>query len=236
MAFWDREEDGLLGSNEFVADPIVPLDQIVAYLNFDIQGSNLLPSLRETTVMVGAETGGPALVDAAQRATESSSLTTVALSLVFGQGRSDHASFVGAGVPSVFFTDANNGCYHTTRDDIAVVDFAKLDQQIATAAMLADELSNNTDVQPQFVPDNPVATYQDAVSMLAVTQVGQVDFTLLPELDKATLDQYVADLQSMVDAGEAAFDDADIGPLLSGAANLVAALAGAECDGYLAHG
>ncbi len=72
--------------------------------------------------------------------------------------------------------------------------------------------------------------------MLAVTQVGQVDFTLLPELDKATLDQYVADLQRMVDEGEAAFDDADIGPLLSGAANLVSALAGAECDGYLAHG
>jgi Zn-dependent M28 family amino/carboxypeptidase len=235
IAFWDREEDGLIGSADFLAAPVVPVDQIVAYLNFDIQGANLSPALRDTTVMVGAETGGAALIDAAQRATEASSLTTVALSLIFGQGRSDHANFVNAGVPSVFFTDANNGCYHTTRDDIAAVDFGKLDQQIATAVTLAGDLAG-ADAIPTFVPDNPVATYQDAVSMLAVTQVGQADFSLLSPPDQAALDQYVADLQTMVDEGESAFDDADIGPLLSGAANLVSALAATECDGYIALG
>jgi hypothetical protein len=235
IAFWDREEDGLIGSADFLATPVVPVDQMVAYLNFDIQGANLSPALRETTVMVGAETGGATLVDAAHRATEASTLTTVALSLIFGQGRSDHANFVNAGVPSVFFTDANNGCYHTTRDDIAAVDFGKLDQQIATAVSLAADLAD-ADSVPAFVPDNPVATYQDAVSMLAVTKVGQADFSLLTPPDQAALDQYVADLQAMVDDGEAAFDDADIGPLLSGAANLVSALATTECDGYVALG
>jgi Zn-dependent M28 family amino/carboxypeptidase len=235
VGLWDREEDGLLGSADFLADPAVPLDGIVAYLNFDIQGSNLLPALRETTVMVGAETGGPALVDASARATQASTLTTVALSLVFGQGRSDHANFVAAGVPSVFFTDANNGCYHTTRDDIAAVDFAKLDQQIATALALATELVATDDV-PQMVVDAPVATYQDAVAMLDVALVGQADFTLLPALDRSTLDQYVADLQRIVEEGEAAFDDADVGLLLGGAATLVSALSQADCDGYLAAG
>ena len=159
IGLWDREEDGLLGSQDFLLDPAVPVSQMVAYMNFDIQGANLLPALRETTVMVGAETGGAPLVAAAMQATEASTLATTPLSLVFGQGRSDHANFVGAGVPSVFFTDANNGCYHTTRDDIAAVDFAKLEQQIATAVALADELVA-TDQPPVFVPDAPVATYR----------------------------------------------------------------------------
>ena len=43
LALWDREEDGLVGSRSYVAHPLVPLTQTVAYVNFDIQGSNLLP-------------------------------------------------------------------------------------------------------------------------------------------------------------------------------------------------
>ena len=49
-----------------MADPAVPLEDTVAYVNFDIQGSNLLPSLADGTIVVGAETGGPNLVEAAE--------------------------------------------------------------------------------------------------------------------------------------------------------------------------
>ena len=80
----------------YVEDPAVPLDQTVGYVNFDIQGVNLLPSLTNATIMVGAETGGPNLVDAAGRAADASPLDTVALSLLFGQGRSDHANLAAA--------------------------------------------------------------------------------------------------------------------------------------------
>jgi hypothetical protein len=58
IAFWDGEEDGLVGSRASVADPLVPFDQTVVYVNFDIQGANLLRSLANTTILVGAETGG----------------------------------------------------------------------------------------------------------------------------------------------------------------------------------
>src|SRR5262245_42632054 len=61
LALWDAEEDGLLGSLYYVNNPLVPLTDTVAYVNVDIAGSNLLPSLSGTTFAVGAETGGPAL-------------------------------------------------------------------------------------------------------------------------------------------------------------------------------
>ena len=38
VALWSGEELGLLGSSAFVAKPPVPLDQIAAYLNFDMVG------------------------------------------------------------------------------------------------------------------------------------------------------------------------------------------------------
>ncbi len=68
-----------------------------------------MPSLRNYTILVGAETGGINLIEASSRARGASSLDTVMLSLIFGQGRSDHAVLARSGVPSVFFTDANKG-------------------------------------------------------------------------------------------------------------------------------
>jgi inorganic pyrophosphatase len=55
------EEKGLLGSRYYGRHPLFPLAKTVAYVNFDIQGSNLRPSLRNTTFALGAESGGTVL-------------------------------------------------------------------------------------------------------------------------------------------------------------------------------
>lgn len=232
LAFWDAEEDGLLGAADYVADPPVPLAQTTAYLNWDIQGVNLLPSLNRTTVIVGAETGGPALIEAAQRATQASDLEPLELSLLFGQGRSDHAVFAAAGVPTVFFTDANSACYHTAQDDLAALDLDKLAQQIDMGEALSRDLVE-TDELPAFVADAPVATYSDAESMLAVVSRAEPDIGRFEPADQATVRQFLTDLTAMVDAGSEAFDEAAIGTLLGGSATLVELLSQGECDAFL---
>lgn len=229
LALWDAEEDGLLGSAGWLAAPTVPVDQIAGYINFDIQGADLLPSLANFTIAVGAETGGPALVDATTQAITSSSLDTVLLSLLFGQGRSDHANFVEAGVPSVFFTDATGPCYHTSGDDVDVVDFAKLDQQVAAASALALDLVA-TDTPPVFDPAAPASTFEDAQSMLALVQLAEPDFPLLADPTAAAT--YLADLQAIVTAGPDAFDDAAVGTMLGGAVALVTALNSGVCQSF----
>lgn len=235
IALWDREEDGLLGSAAYLTDPPVPLAATVAYVNFDIQGANLSPALRGSTLVVGAETGGPNLVRAVQTASAESSLTTAAFSLVFGQGRSDHANFVTEGVPSAFFTDANPPCYHTVGDDLSIVDFPKLEQQIAMAEALASDLAT-TDMPPTFAPGAPVVGYGDAVSMRQVLAAAEPDFGKLSPDDEAAAKQFLADLTSIVDAGPDAFDEMVVGTLLSGAARIVAAWASGGCDGFLEPG
>jgi Zn-dependent M28 family amino/carboxypeptidase len=210
----------------------VPLDQTIAYVNFDIQGSNLLPSLANYTIMVGAETGGPDLVAAADEATNASSLDTVALSLLFGQRRSDHAVLAEAGVPSVFFTDANSGCYHTVKDDIDAVDFAKLDQQINAAEALSRDLVA-TDTPPVFDAAAPPSTYDDAAELLTIVEAAQPDLDLVDAEQRASAEQFLVDLQAVVDAGPEAFDDAANAVLLGGAVEVVSALAEVDCDAFL---
>ena len=169
LALWDAEEDDRLGSVAAVRSGVLDLDAVVAYLNWDMQGINLLPSLADTTFVIGAETGGAALEDAVASGTLSNDLLPVDLSVQFGQGRSDHASFVEAGVPSVFFTDATSACYHTSQDDMAHLDVGKLARQIDVGETVARAVAS-TDTVPHFVVDAPVASFGDAEEVQAMVE------------------------------------------------------------------
>jgi hypothetical protein len=232
IAFWDAEEVGLLGSRHYVADPVVPLESTVAYLNWDIIGANLLPSLTDVTTVIGAETGGDRMREAVAVATTGSALDHLQLSLLFGQGRSDHAPFAAARVPVAFFSDATSGCYHTAQDDLDAVDPGKLAAQIDTGEALVRELLDGDDV-PTFVPDAPMATFDDARSMLEVVSRGQADFDRFPAEGQATVERFLTDLEAIVAAGPDAFDDAAVGTLLGGSSAIVTLLAAQECDSFV---
>lgn len=149
FAFWDQEEFGLLGSQHFVNNPIVPLSQVTSYINFDILGINTMPSLTGISLVIAAESGGSLLQNAVQRSLNRSNLAYRKLTASFGNRLSDHTNFLNASVPSVFFTDGIGSCYHTAQDEHSVVDFAKLLSQIAVGNRLARELLNS-DAKPSF--------------------------------------------------------------------------------------
>lgn len=229
LALWDAEEDGLVGSEVYTHIPAVPIESTVAYLNFDIQGANLSPALANTTLLIGAETGGQTLIDMATAAASESTLDSLLLSVLFGLGRSDHATFATAGVPTVFFGDATNGCYHTAQDDLLAVNFPKLDQQVINATALTRALAA-TDTPPTFDPTAPLTSYEDAVSLMAVVERGLPDVGLLSVDAQGTYEQYRLDLHAIVDAGPEAFNDEAVGILLNGAVALVDALTKAPCQ------
>ena len=179
LALWDAEEDTLLGSQAAVESGVFDLEQVVTYLNWDIQGINLLPALVDSTIVVGAETGGPALQDAVAAGTGSTDLEPVDLSLLFGQGRSDHATFADAGVPVTFFSDGTSGCYHTVQDDMEHLDIEKLGRQIDMGEVITREVAGTGD-RPTFAADTPAATFADAESILAMVDRAAADLDLLP--------------------------------------------------------
>jgi hypothetical protein len=231
FALWDREEDGLLGSNYYVQHPLVPIAQTVAYINFDIQGSNLLPSLRNTSFAVGAETGGARMQSAVKGAVGTGKLQTRLLSAIFGQGRSDYVNFTNVGVPNVFFSDSTGPCYHTAKDELKVVDFTKLEQQVNIGHRLAKDLIAGT--KATFSATNPLATYEDAVTLAGVTNSATSDLGRFTAEQQATLNTFRDALNVIVADGPAAFDNDDVGTVIAGAASAVQILSTGVCDGFL---
>jgi hypothetical protein len=233
IALWDREEDGLLGSRHYVQNPLVPLAQTVAYVNFDIIGANILPSLRNDTFAIGAETGGSVLSSLLDGAIEHSPLDARPLSLTFGQGRSDHATFASAQVPTVFFSDATGPCYHHVDDEYEIVDFAKLDAQIALATELTRGLVEQ-DMRPTFVANTPAATYGDTVQLQGlIERVVGSDLSRFTPTQQQTILNSKATVDAIVADGPANFDSTDALNLLSGAAATVNILTTGVCDGFL---
>jgi hypothetical protein len=232
IALWDREEDGLLGSLYYVQHPLVPLAKTVGYVNFDIQGSNVLPSLRNTSFAVASETGGTRFQDIVRAAIGEQSLDTEVLSSVFGQGRSDYVSFIAANVPSVFFTDATGPCYHTVDDEIGVVDFDKLDRQIQTSLAVTRELAS-TASPPAFTPGTPVATFDDVIAASRVVNRAYADRDRFSAADQEALTDIRADARRIVGEGRAAFGSDDVAVLLGDAARFVSLLTHGSCSGFL---
>ena len=233
LAFWDREEDGLRGSRHYTQNPLVPLADTVAYLNFDIQGANLLPSLRNFSFAVGAETGGESFVRLVRDAIATTTLDTRLLSSIFGQARSDYIHFINSRVPTVFFSDSTGPCYHTADDDVDAVDFGKLEMQARIGFELAREVIEDSG-RPEFAM-SPLSVFEDAQQILDVINTSiAADIDRFPVEDQANLRQYQSDLSAIVDDGKANFDGDDIGVLLSGVVNVIDLLTELPCDGFLA--
>lgn len=177
LALWDGEEDGLLGSDHFVDHPLVPLANVASYVNFDIQGANLAPSTREMSFAIGAETGGALLTSMTRDAIGAVGLDTRLLTVTFGQGRSDYLAFDSKGVPIVFFSDATNACYHTSGDEVDVVDFGKLARQSEIGFRLVLTLAENEE-RPVDTPSIHLDTFEDltAISEILTRSLADLDF------------------------------------------------------------
>jgi hypothetical protein len=232
LAFWDAEEDQLNGSAYYAAHPLVPNAAVKGYINFDIQGANLLPSVKTISFAVGAETGGPAFEAIVAQAVAAEGLDTQLLSYIFGQLRSDYVNLVAVGIPTVFFTDANNGCYHTVNDDVKYIDWKKLKRQTHIAFRTALALTE-TDTPPVFAGQNPnLASFTDLERVAGVVAAGQVDLALFSPADQTLLSGINTTLKGLVAEGPDAFEAQVVGTTLQSSVDVVNAVRRVPCQKF----
>jgi hypothetical protein len=129
------EELGLLGSQWFVEHSPVPVDSIVAMLNFDMVGR-----LRNDRLIVygtGTARELPALLDSAN-VEPKLRLNPVA----DGFGPSDQSSFYAKGIPVLhFFTDLHED-YHRATDDVEKIDAEGEARVVALAERVARAIAD----------------------------------------------------------------------------------------------
>ena len=230
LALWDGEELGLLGSKYFVAHPLVPLADVAAYVNFDIQGADLAPSVRDVSFAVGTESGGELLTSLTQQAIDAVGLSTQRLSVNFGQGRSDYRPFWGRQVPIAFFSDATNACYHTTGDEIDVVNFRKLSRQAEIGFRLVVALAES-EARPAYTPTPYLDSYDDLLVLSGFLTRALGDLDVIAPGYREDLVSLEALARQRVDAGPGAFSPTDALTIAQDA--LTIATQGLPCDAAL---
>lgn len=132
------EEEGLHGSNYYVENPLFPLENTVADINFDMigrsrrdtdVGSSLTGKIDitgEDTIKVISDGNTSGLVALANEACTKHGLTMINEGKGEHFSGSDHFPFYRKGIPALFFFTGLHKDYHRETDDFEFIDFEKL--------------------------------------------------------------------------------------------------------------
>jgi hypothetical protein len=144
------EEEGLLGSNYYVNNPVWPLDKTVAMINLDMVGRlkdqklNIggIGTASEWKVLVEAK--NPRLVSDTGTANSASMSLTPKFKLMLnedGFGPSDHSSFYSKKIPVLFFFTGTHDDYHKPSDTFEKINYKGLTEIVG----YVDEIARAVD-------------------------------------------------------------------------------------------
>jgi Zn-dependent M28 family amino/carboxypeptidase len=150
VALWSAEEIGLVGSRMFVEDPPVPIDQIAAYLNFDMIGR-----MQENRLIVQATGTSPMWGRVLERANVAAGFNLVVQPDPYQP--TDVANFNQAAVASLSFSTGAHTDYHKPSDTADRINYDDLDRIVGLAASVVRTIAD-ADEAPTFTKvDQPVS-------------------------------------------------------------------------------
>lgn len=146
------EEKGLWGSQYFVENPPVPLEQMVADINIDMIGRNWT----DTIVAIGMEHSD--LGETMRRVGEAHpELNMEPIDDQWPEqgfySRSDHINWARRGVPILFFFNGTHEDYHGVNDELERMDAEKAARITQLLFYLGLEIAN-ADAAPQWNPES----------------------------------------------------------------------------------
>jgi hypothetical protein len=129
------EEEGLLGSDYFVAHPPINLKQIVAMLNMDMVGR-----LRNQTLYTGGEGTAESFESILQQDDAGLPLQLKSIGKG-GFGPTDHQSFATKKIPVLFFFTGMHSDYHRPTDTADKINYAGLAEVSEFAERVVDSMT-----------------------------------------------------------------------------------------------
>jgi Zn-dependent M28 family amino/carboxypeptidase len=142
IALWSAEEIGLVGSSAFVNAPPVPIDQLAAYLNFDMVGR-----MSDNKLAVQATGTSPIWASVLERANVAAGFDLTLQEDPYQP--TDVGTFNQASVPSLNFTTGAHVDYHRPSDTADKINYEDLDRVAGLATTVVRRLME-LDGAPQF--------------------------------------------------------------------------------------
>jgi Zn-dependent M28 family amino/carboxypeptidase len=142
VALWSAEEIGLVGSTAFVNAPPIAVNQLSAYLNFDMVGR-----MQDNKLAVQATGTSPIWAGVLERANVAAGFDLTLQEDPYQP--TDVATFNQAGVPSLNFTTGAHVDYHKPSDTADKINYEDLDRVTTLASAVVRRLMDMDDA-PQF--------------------------------------------------------------------------------------
>ncbi|MBI2901409.1 MAG: M28 family peptidase [Planctomycetes bacterium] len=179
---FDCEEDGLVGSREFVAANLYDPATIAADVCFDLIGGDFYPWESKTIYALGTEYSPEIAGTVKRHFRESLQIRQAGVFLIeqMGWARSDYGNFRPKKIPFVFFTTGTPWYYHSAHDTPDKMNWPKMEAAGRYCFDVAAEIAN-AEKRPTFV-SGPVPWRSDAELMrdaigLVLASPDQIKFT-----------------------------------------------------------
>jgi len=142
------EEEGMIGSGYFTANPPIPLEKVSAEINIDMIGRNA----PDTLFVIGADRISTELDQSIKDM--NNKYTKMGLNYRYNAlddrnryySRSDHYMYAQRGIPVVFFFGDVHPDYHRPTDTIDKINFAKMERVARLAFFVGWDVSNKKDL------------------------------------------------------------------------------------------
>jgi hypothetical protein len=148
------EEKGMLGSQYYTDNPVIPMEKTLVDINLDMVGRSEMPS--DTGKFLGFDLTitrpGEIIAYTAHESTElltmlASSAREAGITVTdkgkdLPIGSSDHVNFMAKGVPAFLFHSGIHSDLHTIRDDIEKIDFDKMEKVSKLVFLLGFEAAD----------------------------------------------------------------------------------------------
>jgi hypothetical protein len=142
VAFWSGEELGLIGSAAFASAPPVAMDQLAAYLNFDMVGR-----MQDNKLTVQATGTSPSWAKLLEQTNIAAGFDLAVQEDPYQP--TDVSTFNSASVPCLSFFTGTHVDYHKPSDTADKIDYEDLDRIVDFAAAIVRRLEDASDA-PQF--------------------------------------------------------------------------------------
>ena len=143
IALWSAEELGLIGSSAFVNTPPIAVNELAAYLNFDMVGR-----MQDNKLAVQATGSSATWASLVERANVAAGFNLTLQPDPYQP--TDVATFNQASVPSLNFTTGAHLDYHKPSDTADKINYEDLDRIAEFATTIATRLIDSEQA-PQFV-------------------------------------------------------------------------------------